>query len=1026
MERRQQRDGRRWLGDLLYERPLTLQEGPMICRSFRAPVLGLLLLASVSWLTSGCGSDAIETPVVTAPDTAGDTANDAVIACPGGYGCTCVTLSDCPAGSACLPTPQGLQCALPCVQGQCVADHACRSVLETDPAGSPIQIADLCVHSFPTACDPCVDSTTCKTKTDTKAACVALGGATGPDGWFCASPCTVDTDCGNGYVCLQAMAKGATVAEGRCLPSVGCACSPAAIAAERVTTCQAGGETSSCQGQRRCTADGLTACDAMTPSADLCDGLDNDCDGTTDEAVDCGDGNLCTDDSCGGAQGCVHLPNEATCDDGDVCTVGDKCAGSGCKPGGPANCDDGVTCTVDACQAGVGCVATPNDEPCNDGDGCTLDTCDKTADCKHEFKNFTCDDGDDCTEQDTCDQGKCVGQPIPCTDGNPCTTDACVTGAGCKFTPTVDPCDDGNACTGNDLCQFAACIGDVVTCDDGWGCTLDSCDPSVGCVFEPGPDANCGKAALPYTESFACDDPGLTAWKFAQILDPAAQNLGPKVTWHPVATSLPGEVSACALEASNGIGGIACGAGQSQVWVTADSPTLDASALAPGAPVRLRLDSAGTWGAAAKAQVLTSTDDVTWALRTTIPASGAVWGKVQVHLAALAGSKFKVRLQFSAPCGAEGLGWRVRSLTVVHEACEVNNGGCSNQAACLLLGSGQVQCTCKPGWQGDGKTCSDIDECGAGTAGCHANATCTNLPGGAECSCKAGYLGDGKTCTDVDECKSSPSVCSTQATCTNKDGSYACACNKGWNGDGKTCFDIDECKAGLATCSAQATCTNALGSYTCACKAGYTGDGKTCNLLGGADAPAATCLEILLGLPTSGNGLYWIDPDGAGVLPKVQLYCDMTGGGWTRVALDTFEVDGQGWSPAGRSACGGWGWILGGYDLLGINASVTKTFAGLPAHNTLRYKMDYVRIDSWDGEQALLYIAGKQVWNKVGQYSAGSSVCGVMNGWLEEKWPVDVTLSHVAASTVVVVSSTLNQTANDESFGIDNVEVWVK
>ena len=41
----------------------------------------------------------------------------------------------------------------------------------------------------------------------------------------------------------------------------------------------------------------------------------------------------------------------------------------------------------------------------------------------------------------------------------------------------------------------------------------------------------------------------------------------------------------------------------------------------------------------------------------------------------------------------------------------------------------------------------DVNECGAGTAECHSNATCTNTVGSYNCTCVYGYVGDGKNCT---------------------------------------------------------------------------------------------------------------------------------------------------------------------------------------------------------------------------------------------------------------------------------------
>ena len=42
---------------------------------------------------------------------------------------------------------------------------------------------------------------------------------------------------------------------------------------------------------------------------------------------------------------------------------------------------------------------------------------------------------------------------------------------------------------------------------------------------------------------------------------------------------------------------------------------------------------------------------------------------------------------------------------------------------------------------------SDVDECSADSSPCDENADCTNNDGSYSCSCKQGFDGDGKTCT---------------------------------------------------------------------------------------------------------------------------------------------------------------------------------------------------------------------------------------------------------------------------------------
>ena len=42
-----------------------------------------------------------------------------------------------------------------------------------------------------------------------------------------------------------------------------------------------------------------------------------------------------------------------------------------------------------------------------------------------------------------------------------------------------------------------------------------------------------------------------------------------------------------------------------------------------------------------------------------------------------------------------------------------------------------------------------VNECEAGTADCHDNAYCTNIVGSYNCTCQPGYTGNGTTCTGV-------------------------------------------------------------------------------------------------------------------------------------------------------------------------------------------------------------------------------------------------------------------------------------
>lgn len=225
--------------------------------------------------------------------------------------------------------------------------------------------------------------------------------------------------------------------------------------------------------------------------------------------VACDDDEVCTSDSCNSDKdGCVYLPVQVTCSDGDHCTVEDgcdegKCAGNKvtCLCAVDADCapmDDG-----DACNGTLHCVLTSSGFKCQvdpatepppcpaDGDtDCVHNICQpKTGKCAmiDEAAGKACEDGDLCTQGEKCTAGKCVDAlPKACKDGNPCTKDDCKPDKGCLFPPAAGACDDDNACTSGDKCGEGKCQpGPPASCDDGDACTDDNCSPAKGCQHLP-------------------------------------------------------------------------------------------------------------------------------------------------------------------------------------------------------------------------------------------------------------------------------------------------------------------------------------------------------------------------------------------------------------------------------------------------------------------------------------------------------------------------------------------------------------
>ena len=224
--------------------------------------------------------------------------------------------------------------------------------------------------------------------------------------------------------------------------------------------CEKSEDFTSCPNDCGFCGDGLcSVCAGLGETKASCFGDCSDFAGvcSSDWQVFCADTSACTDDACVYGKGCVHLPSDATCSDGNACTVGDVCNGGACTPGGLTVCDDGNACTLDGCDLAVGCTASA-------GNG------------------LLCSDGDSCTFGDTCLGGTCKSGIVPeCTDGNACTDDGCKAGT-CVHAANAAPCSDGNACTLGESCAVANCSGaTAANCADGNGCTVDLCDAASGC-----------------------------------------------------------------------------------------------------------------------------------------------------------------------------------------------------------------------------------------------------------------------------------------------------------------------------------------------------------------------------------------------------------------------------------------------------------------------------------------------------------------------------------------------------------------
>ncbi|MFO0745481.1 MAG: MopE-related protein [Myxococcota bacterium] len=271
--------------------------------------------------------------------------------------------------------------------------------------------------------------------------------------------------------------------------------------------CAAGVGACERTGTVRCAADGhATACAAVPGEgrAETCNGIDDDCDGETDEgfgvgeacvvgsgqcavagvvacapgagsgggpdgatvcaqtARSCDDGDPCSDDSCDAVRGCTHAAIEGCCaGPGGACGAGESCVEGRCAALLCAPCDPAVGCPA----PGSICLDYPGGAAC-------ATACAAAGDCPPGF---------DCT--------------LFTNDGTSETTQVCVAAAEtctCEDTPAERCADDRLVRTG--ACGVIADVIGTCTrgCVDGVGCcpvgTTKSDGACVPDAAEPEPD----------------------------------------------------------------------------------------------------------------------------------------------------------------------------------------------------------------------------------------------------------------------------------------------------------------------------------------------------------------------------------------------------------------------------------------------------------------------------------------------------------------------------------------------------------
>jgi hypothetical protein len=469
--------------------------------------------------------------------------------------CTCLTRADCPQGLRCIdgrcaepdgvmgPRALGELCELDgqCQSGACrlAGDGSHRRCSQACEASCPEgwqcvpdpldRLGPLCVQDQLRLCAACADDADCG------AAGAGRCFTEGPLAGRCGRDCTQEAACPTGYKCDR-LITGDT----QCIPddyTCGCSVPGREVACPNANpvgtcwgkmTCGAGGafstcdaraataevcngldddcdglldeedpdvdrsglpaepafpacqvgEAESCRGAWRCDVAQGWVCEPAAPSEEVCDGLDNDCDGVPDQTFVDEAGRYVSREHCGGCnRDCNEVLNDLAVDaeglplaDASACEVragASTCRPLRCAPGfapwpedAPITCAPAVTVQCMACTDATDCLwsahrcaALGQDLAAACLQGCGPDA--PAPGCTGQLGVRGC-----CPEGNTCQQ--VAGAPVCVPDGDGCECNAAR--AGVKR-PCIRPGEAGARCAGEETCEAVGGRFGWSTCD---------------------------------------------------------------------------------------------------------------------------------------------------------------------------------------------------------------------------------------------------------------------------------------------------------------------------------------------------------------------------------------------------------------------------------------------------------------------------------------------------------------------------------------------------------------------------------
>jgi hypothetical protein len=188
------------------------------------------------------------------------------------YQMECTENEDC-LSNLCIEVGESKQCSLNC------------NILESCGNGwdcAPYNDESICAPILNNSCDTCNDDADCSIF---GGKCLEINGIKS-----CLDSCEYSDNCATGFSCTNTDINGDIFK--LCSPNGNsCDCNNDNI--NLTLSCDIGNEFGTCKGSKVCTETGWSECGGQTPSLDICDGIDNNCDGLVDnvEVVACQNGN---------------------------------------------------------------------------------------------------------------------------------------------------------------------------------------------------------------------------------------------------------------------------------------------------------------------------------------------------------------------------------------------------------------------------------------------------------------------------------------------------------------------------------------------------------------------------------------------------------------------------------------------------------------------------------------------------------------------------------------------------------------